>query len=86
MDLTFVGWIIVGLAAGLISGVIIGGREMKGWMPSLVIGLISGVIAGWVAQALGWGSINSVWVAALFATVAAIVIRLIIRTLSFSDD
>ena len=39
MDLAFVGWIVVGLLAGVISGIIAGGRDRRGWMPSLAIGL-----------------------------------------------
>jgi uncharacterized membrane protein YeaQ/YmgE (transglycosylase-associated protein family) len=87
MDLTFVGWIIVGLIAGVISGVIAGGRDMRGWMPSLAIGLVAALIAGWfLDNFVGTDSITSIWVAAIFAAVVAIVLRLLIKTVSFSGD
>ena len=87
MDLTFVGWIVVGLIAGVISGVIAGGRDMRGWMPSLAIGLIAAVLAGWLLDNfVGTDGITSIWVAAIFATVVAIVLRLLIKTVSFSGD
>jgi uncharacterized membrane protein YeaQ/YmgE (transglycosylase-associated protein family) len=87
MDLTFVGWIIVGLLAGSVSGVIAGGRTLKGWMPSLAIGLIAALITGWALKTFaGVDSITSIWLSALLSTIAAIVIRLLINTVSFSDD
>jgi len=87
MDLTFVGWIVVGLIAGLFSGVVAGGRTLRGWMPSLAIGLVAAVITGWLLVSFaGVDSITSIWVSALFATVVAVVLRLLIRTVSFSGD
>jgi uncharacterized membrane protein YeaQ/YmgE (transglycosylase-associated protein family) len=86
MDLTFVGWIIVGLIAGAISGIIAGGRTLRGWMPSLAIGLIAAVVIGWIMTTfVGSDGITSIYVAAVLATVAAIVIRLLIKTVSFSE-
>jgi uncharacterized membrane protein YeaQ/YmgE (transglycosylase-associated protein family) len=87
MELTFVGWIVVGLLAGVISGIIAGGRDMRGWMPSLAIGLIAAVVAGWLLDnVVGTDGITSIWVAAIFATIVAIVVRLLIKTVSFSED
>jgi uncharacterized membrane protein YeaQ/YmgE (transglycosylase-associated protein family) len=87
MDLTFVGWIVVGLIAGLFSGVVAGGRTLRGWMPSLAIGMIAAVITGWLLVSFaGVDSITSIWVSALLAAVVAVVLRLLIRTVSFSGD
>ncbi len=87
MDLTFVGWIVVGLIAGLVSGVIAGGRTARGWMPSLAIGLIAAIVTGWLLTSFaGVDGITSIWVSALLATAAAIVIRLLMKTVSFSSD
>jgi uncharacterized membrane protein YeaQ/YmgE (transglycosylase-associated protein family) len=86
MDLTFVGWIVVGLIAGLFSGVIVGGRTARGWMPSLFIGLVAAVLVGWLLTTFaGVDGITSIWLAALFSAGIAIVIRLLMRTVSFSD-
>ena len=87
MDLTFVGWIIVGLIAGIISGIIAGGRTARGWMPSLAIGLIAAWISGWVlVNLVNMDPVTSIYFAAVFATVTAIVLRMIIKTVSFSDN
>jgi uncharacterized membrane protein YeaQ/YmgE (transglycosylase-associated protein family) len=86
MDLTFVGWIVVGLIAGLFSGVVTGGRTARGWMPSLAIGLVAAVITGWLlVNVAGVDSLSSIWISALLAAGIAIVIRLLIRTVSFED-
>lgn len=87
MDLTFVGWIVVGLLAGLVSGVIAGGRTLRGWMPSLAIGLVAAFIAGWVLKSfLGVDSLTSIWVAAVISAITAIILRLIIGTFVFDKD
>jgi uncharacterized membrane protein YeaQ/YmgE (transglycosylase-associated protein family) len=87
MDLTFVGWIIVGLIAGIISGIIAGGRTLRGWMPSLAIGLIAAWLTGWVVvNVFDVDPVTSVYFAAVFATVTAILLRMIIKTVSFSDN
>ena len=87
MDLTFVGWIIVGLIAGVISGIIAGGRTMRGWMPSLAIGLIAALLTGWLLKTFAnVDSLTSIWVSALLATATAIILRLLIKTVSFSED
>jgi uncharacterized membrane protein YeaQ/YmgE (transglycosylase-associated protein family) len=86
MDLTWVGWIVVGLIAGWFSGVVTGGRTLRGWMPSLAIGLVAAVITGWLlVNVAGFDSVSSIWIAALFSAGVAIVIRLLIRTVSFED-
>ena len=87
MDLTFVGWIVVGLIAGLFSGVVAGGRTARGWMPSLFIGVIAAFIVGWLLKSFaGVDSLSSIWISAVLATIAAIVIRLLMKTVSFSGD
>jgi uncharacterized membrane protein YeaQ/YmgE (transglycosylase-associated protein family) len=86
MDLTFVGWIVVGLIAGIISGIIAGGRTARGWMPSLAIGLIAAVITGWLlVNVANMDGVTSIWVSAVFSTIVAIVLRLLIKTVSFGD-
>ena len=87
MDLTFVGWIVVGLLAGFVSGVIAGGRTLRGWMPSLAIGLVAAFVAGWALKTfLGVDSVTSIWVAAVLSAMTAIILRLVIGTFMFSDN
>jgi uncharacterized membrane protein YeaQ/YmgE (transglycosylase-associated protein family) len=86
MELTFVGWLFVGLIAGVISGILAGGRTARGWIPSLVIGLVSAVLLGWILTTFaGVDNMSSIWVSALLATVIAVVLRLLLNAVSFSD-
>ena len=87
MDLTFLGWIFVGLIAGSVSGVIAGGRTLRGWMPSLAIGLIAAVLTGWVLTSfMGVDSLTSIWVSAVISAMMAILLRMIIGTFVFDND
>ena len=86
MDLTFVGWIVVGLIAGLFSGVVVGGRTARGWMPSLVIGVVSAVVVGWLLTSFaGVDSITSIWLSALLAAGIAVILRLLLKSFTFND-
>ena len=87
MDLTFLGWIFVGFIAGSVSGVIAGGRTLRGWMPSLAIGLIAAVGTGWFLQnVMHTDSLTSIWVSAVLSAMAAILLRAIIGTFVFDSD
>jgi uncharacterized membrane protein YeaQ/YmgE (transglycosylase-associated protein family) len=84
MELTFVGWIVIGLIAGFLSAWATGGRTPRGWMPSLAIGVVGAFLAGWfVTSVLGGDSVNSLWVSAVIATAAAIILRYILKAVSF---
>ncbi len=86
MDLTFVGWIVVGLIAGLFSGVVVGGRTARGWIPSLVIGVVAAVLVGWLLTSFaGVDGISSIWIAALLSAGIAVIIRLLMKSFSFSE-
>ena len=86
MDLTFVGWIVVGLIAGLFSGVVVGGRTARGWIPSLVIGVVSAFLVGWLLTSFaGVDGISSIWIAALLSAGIAVIIRLLMKSFSFSE-
>jgi uncharacterized membrane protein YeaQ/YmgE (transglycosylase-associated protein family) len=86
MDLTFVGWIVVGLIAGLFSAVVTGGRTPRGWIPSLIIGLIAAWIVGWLLVNVAHvDAISSIWLSALLAAGVAVVLRLLLKTFDFAD-
>jgi uncharacterized membrane protein YeaQ/YmgE (transglycosylase-associated protein family) len=86
MDLTFVGWIVVGLIAGLFSAVLTGGRTPRGWIPSLIIGVIAAWLVGWLLVNVAHvDSISSIWLSALLAAGVAVVLRLLLKTFDFAD-
>jgi uncharacterized membrane protein YeaQ/YmgE (transglycosylase-associated protein family) len=86
MDLTFVGWIVVGLIAGLFSAVVTGGRTPRGWIPSLIIGVVAAWIVGWLLiNVAHTDGLSSIWLSALLAAGVAVVLRLLMKSFDFAD-
>ena len=52
------GWIVVGLLAGAISGALVGGRTARGCLPNVIVGILGGVFGGWLVTTAGMGSIQ----------------------------
>jgi uncharacterized membrane protein YeaQ/YmgE (transglycosylase-associated protein family) len=74
-------WIITGIIAGWLAGLIVKGRGF-GLLGDLIIGLIGGVIGGWLFGLLGisaTGWIGQVIVAAIGGVVLVFIVRLIRR-------
>ena len=55
-NMDILGWIVVGLFAGAISGALVGGRTARGCLPNVVVGVVGGVVGGWLVTAAGMGS------------------------------
>ncbi len=79
--LDLIGWIVIGLLAGSISGWFVGTRSVQGCLPTIVVGILGGVIGGWLARELN-GQPASGFIGALaFATIGSMVVRLVIRAI-----
>ena len=81
MDLGLFGWIFVGLIAGSISGWFVGSRSVQGCLPTMIVGVIGGVIGGWLSGVMGMGRVEGFIGALLFATIGAVLVRLVLRAL-----
>ena len=81
MDMGLVGWIVIGFIAGSISGWIIGDRTARGCLPKILVGIVGGIIGGWLARELGYGQVEGFFAAVLFASIGAILVRLVLRAL-----
>ena len=71
-------WILIGLLAGWLAGVVTRGRGF-GCLADIVIGLVGAVIGGWVFSRLGisaWGFIGSLAAATVGAVLLVAVARL----------
>jgi uncharacterized membrane protein YeaQ/YmgE (transglycosylase-associated protein family) len=80
--LDLLGWIIIGLLAGSISGWFVRGtRSVQGCLPTMVVGIVGGVIGGLLARGLGNGPVQGFIGALVFATIGAMIFRVIIRAL-----
>lgn len=50
-----IGWIVLGLLAGLIAKAIMPGAESLGLVLTTVLGIVGAVLGGFIATALGFG-------------------------------
>lgn len=75
-----IGWIVLGLAAGLIAKALLPGEQPGGVIVTAVVGVVGALAAGFVAQAAGWGDpIDeffdlSTWAAAIVGAVILLLI------------
>lgn len=75
------GWIILGLLAGAISGWFVGTRSVQGCLPTIVVGILGGLVGGWLARELGMGQIEGFLGALVFATIGGVIVRLVLRAI-----
>ena len=76
-----IGWIILGLLAGAISGWFVGTRSVQGCLPTIVVGVLGGIIGGWLSGELGFGQIEGIIGALVFAIIGSILVRLVLRSI-----
>ena len=75
-----IGWIILGLLAGVIAKAILPGEQPGGVIVAALVGIAGALIAGFIAQALGFGDpIDeffdwSTWIAAIIGAVVLLLI------------
>jgi uncharacterized membrane protein YeaQ/YmgE (transglycosylase-associated protein family) len=75
-------WIIVGLVAGLLASLVVGGGY--GLLGDIVIGILGAFVGGWLFRQLGWsapfgGLAGTIFVAFIGAVVLLVLLRLIRR-------
>jgi uncharacterized membrane protein YeaQ/YmgE (transglycosylase-associated protein family) len=66
--MTFVGWIALGLAAGLIGSGLVEMRG-KGSLPDILIGVLGAMAGGWLWYTLGPAGVNGLNLVSHFAAV-----------------
>ena len=82
LEMGWLGWIVVGLFAGAISGALVGGKTARGCLPNVVVGILGGLIGGYLADAMGFTDIQGFIAAVIVAVSGSIVVRLILNAIS----
>ena len=80
-----IGWIIIGLLAGGISGWFVGTRSVQGCLPTIVVGILGAVVGGWVMRQIGNGPTVGFIGALAVAVLGSIVVRLVLRAIEESN-
>jgi len=79
MEMNVIGWIVIGFLAGSISGWFVGVRSAQGCLPTIVVGIVAAIIGGWLSSQLGFGSVQGFLAALIFATLGAVLVRIVLR-------
>ncbi len=81
-ELGIFGWIVLGFFAGAISGALIGGRTARGCLPNIVVGILGGIVGGWLAQQMGFTSVNGVIASIAVAVLGTLIVRLVLNAIN----
>jgi uncharacterized membrane protein YeaQ/YmgE (transglycosylase-associated protein family) len=81
MDMNIIGWIVIGFLAGSISGWFVGVRSAQGCLPTILVGIVGAIIGGWLSTQLGFGSVQGFIAALIFATLGAVLVRIVLRAI-----
>ena len=82
LEMDVIGWIVVGLIAGALSGLLVPGRAARGCLANIVVGVLGGVVGGWIGRQLAFGDPQGFLGALVVALVGAVVVRVILEALS----
>ena len=89
MNMSILGWIVLGLIAGVIAKSLLGGRAQHGVIVTIVIGIAGALLGGWAASkffgiaATGGFFDLSTWIIAIIGSVVLLLIYHAITNGSF---
>ncbi|MES2058952.1 MAG: GlsB/YeaQ/YmgE family stress response membrane protein [Pseudomonadota bacterium] len=78
MDRTILGWLLIGLVAGILGKIIMPGKDPGGFIVTILIGIAGALLAGFIAQSMGWQIVGG-WQNYAAATGGAIVLLALYR-------
>lgn len=70
---SILGWLLVGLVAGVLGKVVMPGRDPGGIIVTILIGIAGALLAGFVSRSQGW-TIEAGWESYGAATLGAVVL------------
>jgi uncharacterized membrane protein YeaQ/YmgE (transglycosylase-associated protein family) len=79
--MSLVGWIVVGLLAGFLSGVVVRNQTARGCLPNVLIGILGGLLGGYLAKQLQFGDPQGFIGAVVVAFVGAVIVRFVLGAL-----
>ena len=85
LNMDVLGWIVVGLFGGAISGALLGGKTARGCLPNVVIGILGGLLGGWLATQMGFAQAQGFIAAVVVAVLGSLVIRLVLNAMARPD-
>lgn len=83
MDRGFLGWIFIGVVAGVLGKLIMPGRDPGGFVVTILLGIAGALLAGFLGQSLGWYSNwrEAGYIAAIIGSILLLIFyRLVMRS------
>lgn len=74
----FIGWLIIGLLAGALSGMVVPNTSARGCLPNILVGTLGGILGGVIFRELRLGDPGGFGGALLVALVGAVLLRMLI--------
>jgi len=81
LEMSWLGWIVVGFIAGALSGWVVGDRTARGCLPNVLVGIVGGVVGGWLVEAMGFQQTAGFVGAVVVAFVGAALFRLVLKAI-----
>lgn len=78
MERSILGWLLIGLVAGVLGKMIMPGKDPGGFIVTILIGIVGAMLAGFIAQALGI-SLDGGWQNYIAATGGAVLLLALYR-------
>ncbi|MGH6616053.1 GlsB/YeaQ/YmgE family stress response membrane protein [Sphingomonas sp.] len=78
MDRSILGWLLIGLVAGILGKIIMPGKDPGGFIVTILVGIAGALLAGFIAQSMGWQIVGG-WQNYAAATAGAIVLLALYR-------
>jgi uncharacterized membrane protein YeaQ/YmgE (transglycosylase-associated protein family) len=82
VDLSLVGWIVVGFVAGALSAAVVPGRAARGCLSTILVGVLGGILGGFLARELGIGDSSGFLGAIVLAFVGAVIVRFLLEAVA----
>jgi len=75
---TILGWLLIGLVAGVLGKLLMPGKDPGGFIVTILIGIAGALLAGFVVEAMGW-TLGGGWRNYAAATAGAVVLLALYR-------
>ena len=79
--MSIVGWIVMGLVAGVIAKLLMPGDDPGGCLITIVLGIAGGMVGGFIGTRIGWGTVNDFDLRSLALAVGGSMLLLVIYRL-----
>ena len=76
------GWIVIGLLAGALSGMVVPGTTARGCLPDILVGVLGAIVGGFIFRELRLGDPGGFFGALLVAFVGAVIVRMLVGVAS----